>query len=80
MGSSSYQIALIYIPLIETHKHCGSETAQYILELIFKDSLCHGTMVGILDSGSSGQHAIISRRSGIRHFALPAVFIKSKTI
>ena len=38
MGSGLYQIALIRIPLIETYKHCCAKTAQYLLELIFKDS------------------------------------------
>ena len=38
MGSSLYQITLTHIPLIETRKHCGAETVQYLLELIFKDS------------------------------------------
>ena len=38
MRSGSYQITLIRIPLIETYKHCGAKTAQYVLELIVKDS------------------------------------------
>ena len=32
-------------------------------------------MVGVLDSGSSGQPSIISGRSGISYFTLPAVLL-----
>ena len=38
MGSGLYEIALIRISLIKTYKHCGAKAAQYLLELIFKDS------------------------------------------
>ena len=38
MGCGLYEIALIRFLLIETCKHCGAKAAQYLLELIFKDS------------------------------------------
>ena len=39
--------------------------------------MCRDTMVGVMNSGSSGQHSIIAGRSGIRYmyFTLPAVLL-----
>jgi len=53
--------------------YCGAETAQYTPEITFKDGFFCDIMFGILYSGSL--HSIISGCSGIRSFALVAVFL-----